>query len=315
MHYFDLESLELFVRVVDVGSINAAAALAGRSQQAVSERMRRLEEELGVSLLERGARGSRPTEAGKLVADWAADLLSAMETFTLQLASLRADTQSDMWVAASQTIAGYLLPQWLGELRAKHESVAAAPHVHAVNSVEVIREVTEGSVEVGFIETLKLPQDLEMRTVGYDELVVVVAPAHPWAQLPAGITPRQLAETALVLREEGSGTRQALEHLLATFDEELRLVPPAAEFSAVMSVKGAVTAGIAPSVMSTITVAEDLTQGRLVAVSVQGLELRRPLTAIWRPDRALPASVVTLVEIAASGAGKMGPYGYVREPV
>ncbi len=302
MPHIDHESLELFVGVVDIGSINAVAAKAGRSQQAVSERMRRLEESLGLSLLERGARGSRPTEVGKLVADWAADLLEANKTFKARVESLRADSDVDLWVAASQTIAGYLLPGWIGTLKNSAQNGATSPHVHAVNSVEVIREVREGTVSVGFIETLDLPEDLAMRTVGHDELVVVVAPGHPWAELPDGVSPAELAKTPLVVREEGSGTRQVLETLLSKVDASLRVVPPAAEFSAVISVRGAVAAGIAPSVMSAITVADDLAVGRLVRVPVRGLALRRPLTVVWREGRTLPAAAIELVEIAAKTA-------------
>ncbi|KAB1642643.1 LysR family transcriptional regulator [Gulosibacter chungangensis] len=299
MPHIDHESLELFVGIVDIGSINAVAAKAGRSQQAVSERMRRLEQSLGLNLLERGARGSKPTEVGKLVADWAADLLEANKTFAARIDSLRDDSDVDLWVAASQTIAGYLLPGWIGTLKTGGQNGATSPHVHAVNSVEVMREVREGTVSIGFIETLDLPSDLAMRTVGHDELVVVVAPGHPWAELADGVSPEVLAQTPLVVREEGSGTRQALETLLMESDATLQVVPPAAEFSAVISVRNAVAAGIAPSVMSAITVADDLAVGRLVRVPVRGLELRRPLTAVWREDRNLHAAALELVEIAA----------------
>ncbi|MGO1545196.1 MAG: LysR family transcriptional regulator [Gulosibacter sp.] len=300
MRHFDHESLELFVRVVDVGSINAVAAQVGRSQQAVSERMRRLETELELNLLERGARGSKPTEVGTLVADWAADLIEATNTFTARIESLRTDSNADLWVAASQTIAGYLLPQWLGALKSKGVNGATSPHVHAVNSVEVVREVRAGTVSLGFIETLDLPTDLVMRTVGHDELVVVVAPEHPWSERSEGISPAELAGTPLVVREEGSGTRQALETLLKEGDPGIVIVPPAAEFSAVVSVKGAVTAGIAPAVMSAITVADELVSGRLVSVPVRGLDLSRPLTAVWREDRNLTQTALELIEIAAS---------------
>lgn len=305
MRHIDHESLELFVGVVDVGSINAVAVAAGRSQQAVSERMRRLEKSLGLKLLDRDARGSKPTEVGKIVADWAAELIEATKTFTTRIDSLRADNDADLWIAASQTIAGYLLPGWIGELKNSDSNGPTNPHVHAVNSVEVMREVREGSVSIGFIETLDLPSDLVQRTVGHDELVVVVAPEHPWAQrfesgdMGEGVTPATLAQTPLVVREEGSGTRQALEMLLADFDSTLRVVPPAADFSAVISVRSAVAAGIAPAVMSAITVAEDLAARRLVQVPVKGIDLRRPLTAVWREDRDISGAALDLVEIAA----------------
>ncbi len=295
----DLDSLELFVRVVERGSINAAASAADRSQQAVSERMRKLEHELGLDLLERGARGSQPTETGQVVADWIAELLVATDRFQERLTSLRADRTSTLRVAASQTIAGYLLPQWLSQL--EQAGTATSPHVHAVNSVEVIREVHAGAAVIGFIESLDEPSGLEHHVVGHDELVVVVAPSHDWASRDF-ITAQELAAMPLVVRESGSGTRQVLEQLLGEQHPQLVAAEPRAEFSAILSVRGAVTAGIAPAVMSALTVAEDLAAGRLRRVDVADLELHRPLTAIWREEPELPASASELIRIAVQHA-------------
>lgn len=299
MTRLDLDSLELFVRVVELGSINAAATAAERSQQAVSERMRKLEHEFGLDLLERGARGSQATDTGQIVADWTAELLVATDRFQERLASLRADRTSNLRVAASQTIAGYLLPQWLSQLQ--QGGSETSPHVHAVNSVEVIREVHSGAAVIGFIESLDEPSDLERLVVGHDELVVVVAATHEWASRDF-ITADELAAMPLVVRESGSGTRQVLEEVLHEQHPQLQLVAPKAEFSAIMSVRGAVTAGIAPAVMSALTVAEDLAAGRLRRVDVADLELHRPLTAVWREEPELPASAAELIRIATQHA-------------
>ena len=305
MDRFDLGSLDLFTRVVDAGSINAAAAAVGRSQQSVSERMRRLESELGVDLLERGARGTRPTPTGEIVAGWTVELLDAQRVFAERLEALRADRTANLRVAASQTIAGYLLPGWLGELRRREAAAGepiASPHVAAVNSAEVIREVRAGEVALGFVETLDLPDGLAMRTVGHDELVVVVAPDHPWTGRDDGISAAELVATPLALREPGSGTRQVFERLLDEAATGVRRAPPAAEFSAVTSVRGAVAAGIAPSVMSAVSVADDLAAGRLVRVPITGMRLTRPFTAVWRDDRTLPETAAELIAIAAESA-------------
>ncbi|MFD2757155.1 LysR family transcriptional regulator [Gulosibacter faecalis] len=298
MTRLDLDSLELFVRVVELGSINAAAAAADRSQQAVSERMRKLEHELGLDLLERGARGSQATETGQIVAEWTADLLSATDRFHERLASLQADRRSNLRVAASQTIAGYLVPLWLRELQQR--GADTSPHVLAVNSVEVIRQVHAGLAAIGFIESLDEPSDLRKLVVGHDELVVVVAPGHEWASRDF-ITAAELAAMPLVVRETGSGTRQVLEELLRQQHPHLRVADPAAEFSAITSVRSAVTAGIAPAVMSALTVADDLATGRLRRVDVADLELHRPLTAIWRDEPALSEAAEALIRVAAAG--------------
>lgn len=302
MPKFDLESLALFVQVVDSGSINAAAAAVERSQQSVSVRMRKLEDDLGIGLLSRGSRGSQPTEAGLLVAEWAAELLQSQELFADRLATLRSEREHDLRVAASQTIAGYLLPAWLGELR-RTRGAQTHPFVHAVNSHDVIEEVRQGEVALGFIESFDTTVGLGHQVIGHDELVVVVSPDHPWAKREH-IDIAELAATPLVVREEGSGTRQVLESLLAQTHPELELAPPAAEFSAVMSVRNAVAAGMGPSVMSLVTVGDDLAAGRLRQVPVAGMQFRRPFTAIWREDQPLPAGAAALVAFAAEAGAK-----------
>lgn len=297
MSSFDLESLELFVQVVREGSINAAAAAAQRSQQAVSVRMRKLEDELGLSLLARGARGSQPTETGLLVAEWAAEFLAAQDTFADRLAAMRAESEDSLRIAASQTIAGYLLPGWLAQLR-RLTGIDSHPHVLAINSHDVIDAVQAGDVTLGFIESLDQPEGLATQVIGHDELVVVVAPDHEWATLEH-LDIETLATTPLVVREEGSGTRQVLETLLAESHPQLELTAPAAEFSAVMSVRGAVAAGMGPSVMSLVTVGDDLAAGRLRRVPLAGIEFRRPFTAIWREDQPRSDIASTLITLAA----------------
>nr|WP_225751626.1 LysR family transcriptional regulator [Pseudoclavibacter sp. Marseille-Q3772] len=301
MPTFDLESLALFVQVVNEGSINAAAAAAERSQQSVSVRMRKLEQELGLTLLARGSRGSHPTETGILVAEWAAEFLAAQDAFSDRLAALRAERTSNLPIAASQTIAGYLLPGWLIALRAQ-SGIDSHPHVRAVNSHEVIAQVHAGEVDLGFIESFEQPDGLQQRIIGQDELVVVVAPEHEWAGREH-ISIETLAATPLVVREEGSGTRQVLETLLAQSHPNLKLAEPAAEFSAVMSVRNAVAAGMGPSVMSMVTVGDDLAAGRLVRVAVAGMQFRRPFTAIWREEQPLGTMANTLVSLAAQALG------------
>ncbi|NUU27262.1 LysR family transcriptional regulator, partial [Curtobacterium albidum] len=126
-------------------------------------------------------------------------------------------------VAASQTIAELLLPGWLLAHRAV--TPEASVRLIAGNSAAVTDLVRSGAADVGFTETPAAPPDLSSLVVDEDELVVVVAPHHPWASASV-ITADELAETPLLLREEGSGTRATVEAWLD--DAGLTLAPPAA---------------------------------------------------------------------------------------
>lgn len=280
----DLVSLQVLVEVSEGGSLSHAARALGVSQQAVSARMRTIEALVGTELITRSARGSSLTVAGRVVAGWAAEVLTAAERLDAGIASLRSETLRELKVAASLTIAEYLLPRWLVRLRVRQEAAYQAPTrvgMTAVNSDTVVELVRAGTVPLGFIETAVLPSGLRLRALGHDQLTAVVAPEHPWARRTRPVEVRELAGTPLVTREPGSGTRQTLEKLLLAVDGITELAPPRVELSSTASVRTAIAAGTAPGVLSSLAIADDLALGRLVAVPVSGVSLRRQLSAVW----------------------------------
>src|ERR1700760_1284493 len=113
----DLASLDLLLSVAQAGSLGGAARAHGMSQQAASERIRRLEQLLGVQVLRRSRHGSKLTPAGVLVVDWAAQLTELAAGMEASIAALREERAAHLKVAASLTVAEYLIPRWLVTLR------------------------------------------------------------------------------------------------------------------------------------------------------------------------------------------------------
>jgi len=107
----DLGPYDLLLSIAERGSMGRAAAAHGVSQAAVSARVRTLEAALGVTLLERSPRGTTLTPAGALVVGWARSAVDAAEALEAGIASLRAEQSSRLRVAASLTVAEYLLPR------------------------------------------------------------------------------------------------------------------------------------------------------------------------------------------------------------
>lgn len=202
----DLVGFDLLLSVAEQGSIGRAAVAHGISQPAASARLRRLERTVGAPLLERSTRGARLTTSGQLVASWAQPVMDRAADLEAGIAALRADRNTHLQVAASLTVAEYLLPRWLIALRAVDPGVVAA--LSSGNSADVSEQVLRGEVDLGFIESPELAAGLACREVGRDELAVVVDPGHPWAARRRR-RPAELAATPLVSREHGSGTRQA----------------------------------------------------------------------------------------------------------
>ncbi|MHB8594672.1 MAG: LysR family transcriptional regulator, partial [Acidimicrobiales bacterium] len=109
----DLAALDLLVTVGELGSINAAAQIHGVTQPAASMRLRSLERVLGLQLLERVRTGSRLTPAGAATVEWAGAVLHDMRYLLTGTAALRSDQRSRLRLAASLTVAEYLIPGWL----------------------------------------------------------------------------------------------------------------------------------------------------------------------------------------------------------
>jgi molybdate transport repressor ModE-like protein len=297
----DLASLDLLLSVARAGSLGAAAREHRISQQAASERIRRLEGVLSVQLVRRSRQGSTLTTAGVLVADWAAQLTELAAGLEASVAALRAEHHAQLRVAASLTVAEYLIPRWLVTLRRRAQARGAELSVQltATNSDEVAERVRDGRAGLGFVEGPTLPEDLARREVGTDSLVLVVPPDHPWTRRRRPVTPAELAGTALVAREAGSGTRKALEVALHAVLGDVPVAAPSLELSGTAAVRGAVLAGAGPAVLSSLAVADDLSSGRLTAIPVPGLVLDRRLLAVWPLDSSPRGPVQDLLAIAS----------------
>ncbi|MBL1107575.1 LysR family transcriptional regulator [Streptomyces sp. 5-8] len=269
----DLAALELLLAVARLGSLGAAAREVGITQPAASSRLRSMERQLGVALVDRSPRGSRLTDAGALVTDWARRVVEAAAAFDAGARALRDRRDSRLRVAASMTIAEYLLPGWLLALHAERPDTAVS--LLAGNSAKVAELLLTGEADLGFVEGLNVPTGLDSAVIARDRLIVVTAPGHPWARRRRPLTARELAETPLILRERGSGTRQVLDAALGG------LARPLIELSSTTAVKASAVSGAGPSVLSELAVGEELAMRRLVSIPVEGVSLRRDLRAVW----------------------------------
>ncbi len=285
----DLETLRLLVAISDTGSLNKAAQVQGISQPAASARVRAFEARWRLAVIRRSARGSQLTVDGEAVISWAKAVLHGADTMRGSLAALSAERRSGVKIAASLTVAEHVLPQWLGELHVRRPDVY--PTLRVVNTEQVLAAVRSGDVDLGFIESTQQPEALARAVVGEDRLVVVVAPDHPWAKRRARLSEDDLVAARWVLRESGSGTRSTFERALG-HDVDVAL-----EASSTTALVGAAAAGVGPAVVSARSVATELQTGRLVEVET-GLDLVRPLTAVWRQDQRLSDSAADLLALA-----------------
>ncbi|WP_449386008.1 LysR family transcriptional regulator [Cellulomonas soli] len=290
-----LGALQVFVAVAEHGSLSAAARALGVAQPSASAALRRLERGTGVTLVLRTPSGTALTEQGRRLLPRAMAVLRASDGFEAAAAAERSQHAGRIVVAASMTIAEHLAPAWIAARGPGQASV----ELLVANSRDVARAVLDGDAELGFVEGPDVDEALASRVVGTDELVVVVAPTHPWARRRRAISAVELATAPLALRETGSGTRSTLERALAAVGAPTP--HDTDQLGSTVAVKNLVRAGRHAAVLSAHTVREEIAHGQLVTVDVDGVDLRRVLRMVWSRGRHTPSAVEEFARVALTG--------------
>jgi len=203
------EHLLSFVALVQTGSVSAAASSRYVTQPAISNQLKRLQESLGMPLYRRQGRGVQLTGIGEAFYTHALKVhqsLQAVNDFADELQGLQAGR---IYLLASQTIAGSLLPAALVAFRRAYPQVEI--FIESGNSQQVFQGMAQhdlGLVECPLPSTI--PSCCQVQHIGYDHIEVVMPINHPLSQY-ASIELQQLNDEAIIWREQGSGTRDALE--------------------------------------------------------------------------------------------------------
>src|ERR671916_1007909 len=213
----EIAELRAFCAAVDLGSLGRAARLMRVSQPALSKRLRALEAVAGARLLERSPRGVRPTPAGNRLYREARKLLAQAEAVDDLMAGL-SDDQMPIRLAASHTIAEFVLPEPLVEFERRHERHLSVELVIA-NSVVVRELVGEGRAEFGIaaLDRAGVPEGLQALEFCEDEVVVAVPRGHPWASRKR-VSLDDFLSTPMVMRDPSANTRRVVETALRERD-------------------------------------------------------------------------------------------------
>lgn len=267
----NLHQLRVFQAIVEAGSVTAGSRALHISQPAASKQLADLETSLGVSLLERRARGVKPTAAGELLQHHARRLFQEERAAEDALRALLGLQQGRLAVGASTTIGNYLVPRVFGRLHRAHPGIALELQVG--NTADIQQRLLGGNLDIGLTEGGVLAKALRVETLLHDELVLIVSPHHPLAS--TGSVPHtSLGELPVLVRERGSGTRAIVEAALAQRGVTLN---PSMTLGSTEALKNAVEAELGVALVSRLTVEQELLAGRLAELHVDGLNIHREL--------------------------------------
>ncbi len=282
----NIGQLGLFLAVVEEGSVTRGAERAAVSQPAVSRAVADLERALGTRLLDRGPKGVTPTEAGRVLAEYAVQIFGLEREAEEAMADLRGLRTGRLTLGASTTVGDYLFPPVLARLLAEHPGLDLSMEV--ANTEAIQEGVAAGRYDVGFTEGAADATRFEVRRFAQDELVVVGPPGTA-PDLPLDGAP-------FILREAGSGTRAVVEAALAEAGVTPRVL---AALGSTAAIKGAVAEGMGLAVVSTLALRSELANGALARVAPQ-FSIVRPLHRVrlaWRRESPALRALMRLLNV------------------
>lgn len=281
----NLHLLRLFVTVARLGSFSRAAVALHISQPAVSRGVREFEDQVGSRLLERGPDGAVPTEAGKILLAHAVTLFAAERAAEEDLAALRGMARGTLTVGASTTISTWFLPGLLAEYHRNYPAIKL--HLQTANTAQVVERLLVRELDIALVEGPVDYPGIQIQPWRQDRLVWIAAASHPLATMPVPLTVASLADELMIVREQGSGTRDVGWAALADHG-----VFPCnvLEIGGTEAIKQAVAAGMGIALVSEATVKTQLPQGALVILDVQDFNVSRTLTRLSLPGRQSSAA-------------------------
>jgi DNA-binding transcriptional LysR family regulator len=279
-----IRQLEVFLAIAHAQSFSRAAERIHLSQPTLSEHMKELEEELGVPLFIRHSRSVSLTEPGRVFEDYATRVVATLAAGRHAIAELDGLKRGSLVVGASTTPGTYVLPARIAKFRQQYPGITVALRI--ANSRAVEERVRDGEVDLAVIGGHVLGPSERCVAAGIvDELQLIVPPDYP---VKAGVlTPARLARERLLIREEGSATRQATERALRQAGVSFR---PAMELDHTETIKRAVIAGLGVAFVSRYAVEDEVRSGRLRILNVQRMKVRRHFHVIHDERRPLSAS-------------------------
>src|SRR6266545_1417017 len=284
--------LQVFHAVATSGSFSRAAReILHISQPAVSKHVQALETELGVMLVQRVGKQVILTEAGRIVQQYAEQVLGLAQETQRALRELQGLQRGTLRLGASSTPGIYLLPPVLAAFVERYPGITL--ELEIANSQRVVDGVLARQWDLGMIGIpLEHPQ-LQVQPYWRDTLVLIVPPHHPLATRSA-VTLADLVGETWIFREAGSASGQVVKGVLngAHLVQDHTLVLQGSE-----GVKQAVMAGLGIAMVSRFAITLEVQQGVLRVLPITDVQAERDLCLIWRHDSPLPAAVRAFLEV------------------
>ncbi|MBD1223002.1 LysR family transcriptional regulator [Virgibacillus halodenitrificans] len=269
------QHLKIFLTVAEMQNFSRAAEEHHMTQPAVSQYIRTFEEMIGTRLLERNNKYVRLNKAGEIVYHHGKEILGLYTKMQNLVDDLTNKASGRLYIGASYTFGEYVLPRIISNLQDIYPDIH--PEITIGNTTKISGLVATNQLDVGIVEGQFIDKKLIAEELAEDAMVVVASVNHPLAKKKGEIVRTDLQRETWVVREEGSGTREATEKVFRQFNlspEKLM------NFSSTQLIKESVEVGLGISLLSQWTIQKELKNDDLKILDVAGLPLQRKFSIV-----------------------------------
>jgi DNA-binding transcriptional LysR family regulator len=287
----DLHHLKIFLSVFKHRSFSKASRDLSLTQPTVSDHIQALERELKCKLFDRLGRTILPTKEAEILNLHGAEVVEKAEALKEVIGNLKKEIAGELIVGTSNIPGTYLVPFLMASFREKYPSVSF--QISISGSRGIVEKVIRQELLIGIVGAQIKHTQITYLPLMEDELITVASPALIGKP---EMTIRDLLHYPIVSREKGSGTLRETERILEERGVPFETFRVAGIFSSTEAVKQAVKAGLGISILSKMSVIDDLEHGTLKEIRIKGVLMRRNIFLITHKKRTLPLTYRAFLE-------------------
>jgi DNA-binding transcriptional LysR family regulator len=295
----DLDQLHTFLEIVRLKSFSKAAQTCFRTQPAISAQVRQLEQELNTSLFERLGTRIALTPAGRILADYAEQILALRRQAQDSINELERTPRGELVIAANEATCIYVLPKVFSEYKRLFPNVQLS--VDRAYGTHVVEAVTDNQADFGVTQLPVEEKRLQVVPIHGDEIRLIAPPRHPLAAREV-VFCQDVIPFPLLLPKSGN-TRSKLNVWLELVEDEIQV---SMELDSTEMIKRFVQAGLGVGFVAVSHCGEEVEAGRLVTLRLGPESLNRRIGLVYRKDKALSKAALGFIQVMLEHAAESG---------
>lgn len=292
----DLNQLEVLVIVARERSFSRAAEVLGRTQPAVSQAIRRLENDVGELLFDRSSKDGTLTFAGEVLLNYARQMLNLKQTAQTAIREMRDLRFGKVTISANEHTVFYLLPI-IAEFRRVHPQIKV--EIKRGVASRIPKEILAREVELGIVSFRPHDDSIKAVPVMTDELLLIVSSAHRLAG-EQSVTVKELGDESFIAHNATSPYR---EKVIETFERNNTKLNIAVELPSLEAIKRLVELGAGVALVPKLSARNQIADGRIAGLTVPEMKLERKLNMIYRKNSVLSHAAAEFLRMATDRRG------------